>query len=110
MRKLQKDIFPDGELWIGLAKVEQLTRNGVLGDADQAYTNALAVAQSRSAFRSKVRKALAELGLELKRLEDAETWDARTAKHTVDDELRKIAREAGTNASVRFGTFHAFDV
>ncbi len=33
--------YEQNEVWIGLAKVKQFERNGVLGDADQAYVNVL---------------------------------------------------------------------
>lgn len=97
------------EFWIGLAKVEQRDRNGVLGDADGAYTNAIAIADGTSNFRTKVSRALTELGLRLTRLENAETLKARLSKHSVDPELTTIAKEAIKTGQVRFGTFHAFD-
>ena|ERR1041385_6573357 len=109
MSKLQKRDASIDELWIGLAKVEQSTRNGVLGEADRAYTNAVAMADSRVSFRAKVREALAELGLRLMRLEDAETLKARSSKYSIDRELTNIAEEATKTHQVGFGTFHAFD-
>jgi hypothetical protein len=107
MKKQQKSAR--GELWIGLAKVEQSTRNGVLGDTEGAYTNAIAIADDRASFRSKVKEALGELDLRLIRLEDAETWKARSLKYSVDSELRKVAKEAKNTGRVGFGTFHAFE-
>ena len=65
MSKQQERDASRDELWIGLAKVEQSSSNGVLGGADRAYTNAIAIADSRVSFRTKVREALAELGLRL---------------------------------------------
>ena|SRR6266404_7639490 len=109
MNKQQKIGSSRGELWIGLAKVEQSSRNGVLGDADRAFTNAIAIADGRASFRAKVREALAELGLRLMRLEDAETLKARSSKYSIDPELMKIAEETSNTGQVGFGTFHAFD-
>jgi len=109
MNKPQKRDFSGFELWIGLAKVEQSNHNGVLGDADEAYTNAIAIADGRANFRSSVREALAELGLRLKRLENAETLKARSSRYSVDPELRKIAEEVKRTKLVGFGTFHTFD-
>jgi hypothetical protein len=109
MSKQQKRDSSRNELWIGLAKVEQSSSNGVLGDADRAYTNAIAIADSRVSFRAKVREAMAELGLRLIRLEDAETLKARSSKYSVDSELMKTAEEVRNTGRVGFGTFHAFD-
>jgi hypothetical protein len=107
MNKQQKrDTY---ELWIGLAKVEQSSSNDVLGGANRAYTNAVAIADSKVSFRAKVREALAELGLRLMRLEDAETLKARSSKYSLDPELMKIAEETSNIEQVGFGTFHAFD-
>lgn len=109
MKKSQKSAFAREELWIGLAKVEQSSRNGVLGDTEGAYTNAIAIADGRASFRSKVKEALADLDLRLIRLEDAETLKARLSKYSVDPELRKIAKAASNTGRVGFGTFHAFE-
>jgi hypothetical protein len=98
----------DGELWIGLAEVNQMSNPGILGSSEGAFTNAIAHAVSRSSFRFKVKDALGELGLDLKRLENAETLDARLAKHSVDPELTKVAEEVRTSGRAGFGTFHTF--
>lgn len=97
-----------GELWIGLAKVGQTSDSGVLGSSEGAYTNAIAQAVSKGSFRFKVKGAVAELGLCLKRLESAETLDARLAKYSLDPELTKLVDEARETGRVGFGTFHAF--
>jgi len=97
-------------LWIGLAKVEQSSGSGVLGTADGAYTNAIAIADDRANFRSKVKDALAELGLRLTRLENAEPLKVRLARCSMDAELTKIANDVSKSGHVGFGTFHAFDV
>ena len=109
MGKKSKDVTSKDKLWIGLAKVEQNKRNGVLGDADRAYTNAIAKASSRLSFRTKVAADLTQLGLKLIRLEDAETLNDRLSKFSIDPELIKVAQEAEVTGGVRFGTFHAFD-
>jgi hypothetical protein len=99
---------PEGELWIGLAKVGQTLNRGVLGTSEGAYTNAIARAVSRESFRSKVKGAVAELGLSLSRLESAERLNARLTKYSLDAELTKVADEAKTTGRVGFGTFHTF--
>jgi hypothetical protein len=104
-----KNTMLDDELWIGLAKVEQSTRNGTLGEADGAYTNAIAKASSRLNFRRKVRDSLKQLELKLIRLENPQTLNERLAKYSIDPELVKVAEEADLTGNVGFGTFHAFD-
>jgi len=98
------------EVWIGLVQVSQRDRTGPLGDADQAFTNALALARSRTGFRSEVRKALEGLGLELLRLEEAEPMKTRMAKYKLGPELRRLAAEVKANGSPKFDTFHSFDL
>lgn len=109
MSKKSKNVTLNDELWIGLAKVEQTKRNGVLGDADRAYTNAIAKASSRQRFRAKVTDSLTQLGLKLIRLEEAETLKDRLSKYSVDTDLMKVAEEAELTGDVGYGTFHAFD-
>jgi len=46
----------DKELWIGLAQVEQTSRNGVLGDVRGAFTNAIAMANGMANFRAAVKR------------------------------------------------------
>ncbi len=109
MKERQKSSFAREELWIGLAKVEQSSGNGVLGDTEGAYTNAIAIADGRASFRSKVKDALADLDLRLIGLEDAETLNARLSKYSLDAELRKVAKAAKDTGQVGFGTFHEFE-
>jgi hypothetical protein len=97
------------ELWIGLARVKQLNRAGALGDADQAYVNVIALARSRTDFRSQIKQALTELDLVLIRLEDPEPLAFRRSKHSIHQELRDLAKQVSRTASLRFGTFHSFD-
>ena len=97
------------KLWIGLVEVGQTKRKGVLGDVDGAYTNAIAKAHSRAAFRHRVTESLNHLGLKLIRIEDAEMLKERLEKYSIDPELMKVANEAELTGEVGFGTFHTFD-
>jgi hypothetical protein len=96
------------ELWIGLAKIDQSSSDGLLGDVKGTYTNAIAIADSRANFRSKVKQALADLDLQLVRLEDAETLKTRLSRSSVDPELERVAEATRISRQVGFGTFHAF--
>ena len=96
------------ELWIGEAHVKQPNRDGVLGDADQAYVNAIALAVDRSDLRSQIKQALKELDLELIRLQDAEPLAVRRSKYSIDPSLVGIAKDVKQTGSPRFSTFHAY--
>ncbi len=109
MSKQQEQSSQSIQLWIGLAKVEQPRRNGVLGDADQAFTNVIAAAKNRTAFRALVKRALTELGLRLIRLENAETLDRRLSKYSINEELLSLVKQVQRQGNVGFSTFHAFD-
>jgi hypothetical protein len=98
------------KLWIGLANVEQKNRQGVLGDADQAYTNAIGKAVSKADFRNRVKQELARLGLDLLRLQEAELLADRFAKFDIASKLRQVAQKAAKSDRVVFGTFHAYHV
>ena len=110
MSSRKQKIRTSGELWIGLAKVSQTNREGVLGAADAAYTNAIGLAKGKVGFRAAVSCALADLGLSLRRLENAETLKARLSKYSLEPELTTIAKTATQTGVVCFGTFHAFDI
>jgi hypothetical protein len=110
MSKSKKQQLPSSELWIGLAKVEQITHRGVLGDADRAYTNVIGNAVSKVSFRKSVEQELAKLGLKLIRLENAESLSDRLAKYSIDRELKSVAKKVASTQRIGFGTFHAFDV
>lgn len=109
MKKTRESALRPRELWIGLAKLEPSTLNGVLEDAKGAYTNAIGIASDRVGFRVKVKDALAELDLRLIRLEQAAPLKARLSENALDSELTKVARVAGKTGKVGFGTFHAFE-
>jgi hypothetical protein len=109
MRK-HRILAAQNKLWIGLAKVEQADRTGILGDADRAYTNAIALAHNRMSFRLRVKQALEDLGLKLIRLENAEPLDARLSKFTIDKDLMKGAKYVTRTGRTEFGTFHTFDL
>src|ERR1051325_2140461 len=93
----------DKELWIGLAKVEQTNRNGVLGDVRGGFTNAIAMATGKANFRVTVKRGLEDLGLRLIRLEAAETLKVRLSKHSISEDLERTADEVRSTGEVGFG-------
>ena len=97
------------ELWIGLAEVEQTSRNGVLGDVRGGFTNAIAMATGKANFRAIVKRGLDDLGLRLIHLTEAETLKSRLSKHSISEDLERTADEVRSSGEVGFGTFHTFD-
>jgi hypothetical protein len=97
------------ELWIGLAHVKQQFRNGVLGDADQAYVNVMALAKDSVDFHLQVKQAIHDLDLILIDLEDAETMASRLSKHSLHEDLSNLAEEVKQTGGVRFDVFQTFD-
>ena len=97
------------EVWIGLAKVKQSDRNGVLGDADQAYTNVLALAKSKVGFRSQVKQAIEELELQLLRLEEAEPLRLCLLKKSPHKDILALADNVKKDKKVVFDVFATFD-
>jgi hypothetical protein len=97
------------EVWIGLARVKQPDRNGVLGDADQAYTNVLALAKNRFDFRSQVKQAIEELELKLLKLEESEPLRLHLLQTTPHKDILALANNVKRDETVAFDAFHSFD-
>lgn len=97
------------DLWVGTAKVRQNNRNGVLGDADQAYTNVIALAKNRTDFRLQVKRAVAQLDLQLTRLEEAELWHIHLKRFVPHKDLLALAEEVKKDGQIAFDVFQAFD-
>lgn len=105
---MKKDLHKE-ELWIGLIKVEQSEKDGVLGDADQAYTNIIGLAKNKIDFRSQIKQAVEELKLQLLRLEDAEPLSVRQKKSIIHKDLSILAKEVKKTGKVAFDVFATFD-
>ena len=94
--------------WIGLAKVSALN-NDILEGASGAYVNALAFANNKLDFRKKVKNKLAQLGLELKRLEDAEPFKDRVSKDRVSKEISRMSKRLSSHKNIiAFSKFHTY--
>jgi hypothetical protein len=101
--------FNNKKIWIGLIKVKQSNRGGVLGDADLAYTNAIGLAKNRSDFRAQIKSALNALELQLIRLENAEPLDERLKKYTVHKDIHALAKNVSKHGQIAFHIFATFD-
>jgi hypothetical protein len=97
------------ELWIGSAHVKQPRRNGVLGNADEAFVNVITFVADTSDFRRQVKKAVESLGLKMLRLKDVETLKRRLSKHSIHEDLSKLAQEVERTGQVAFDVFCTFD-
>lgn len=98
------------ELWIGGAHVKQPERNGVLGDADEAVANVIALAVNKSDFRRQINKEVESLGLILVRLKEAEPLKLHLLKYSIHEDLSKLAEEVKHTGRLAFDVFYAFDL
>jgi hypothetical protein len=98
------------EPWIALIKVKQSDRSGPLGDADQGYTNVVALAKNKNRFRKLVSTSLDEIGLELLRMESAEPLGLRMSRYSVDEEILKLASELNSENWIAFDVFATYDI
>lgn len=102
--------YKQTDLWIGIAKVKQNARNGVLGNVDQAYTNVIGLAKNKPDFRSQVKQSVEALKLQLLRLEEAEPLKIHLTKFTMHEELSALVKEveekggkkSGVRPAIRF--------
>ncbi|SRR6266568_4488245 len=97
------------QLWIGTAHVEQSHRDGVLGDADEAFVNVIALATDKADFRRQVKRGVESLELALRQLNDAEPLEHRLSKHSIVEDLSKLARRVQRTGKIAFDVFCTFD-
>lgn len=96
-------------IWIGLAHVSSRPGNGLLGGANGAYVNILAIADNPSAFLDKVKEALEDIKLDFIRIEDIELFSKRSENYKIDKGIIELAIEVSKTKELRFGTFHTYD-
>lgn len=97
------------EVWIGLVGVVPRPGNDLLGNAKQGFVNILALARTKSEYRSEVGRILDELGLDVSEIEDSEPLSDRLSKWTVDPDILALAEEVNSTGFARLGTFHVYD-
>ncbi|SRR6266436_3989992 len=97
------------QLWIGSAHVKQPYRNGALGNADEAFVNVIGFVVDKSDFRRQVKKEVESLELILLQLKDIETLEHRLSKHSIHEDLSKLAQKVERTGQVAFDVFVTFD-
>lgn len=97
------------KIWIALVKVNQASRRGPLGNADQAYSIVVGLSASKGVFRSMVKRELASLDLQLLRMEDAEPLEERQKSRNVHRDIVKLAKSINQGAEIAFDVFATFD-
>jgi hypothetical protein len=98
----------DAEVWIGLVEVRPLPGCVLLGGAGGAYTHALAWAASEEAWRASVRRALADLKLDVVEEEDVSPLLFRRLDDEVHQDVLAAAQEVRTTGEVRLTSFHVW--
>ena len=97
------------QMWIGLIKVKQNKRDGVLGDADQAYGNAIGLAKNKNNFRSQIKRRLELVELQLLRLENAEPLQQRMLSSSVHKDILGLVSSVNKDKQIAFDVFATFD-
>jgi hypothetical protein len=97
------------QLWIGSAHVRQLHRGGVLADADEAFVNVIASVVDRRDFHRQLEKEVADLDLKLVGVKDVEPLTVRLSKHSIHEDLTKLAEEVERTGQLSFDIFCTFD-
>jgi hypothetical protein len=98
------------DIWIGLAKVQVDKTHNSIKDANYAYVTVVGRAKGRSDFKRKIASELVVLKFNLLRLEEAEKFEDRIARHEVNESVRRLADELrGGNEDIKFSTFHTYD-
>ena len=96
------------QVWAGLATVHQHPGAGALLDRNDAFVNAVALAQTAEEFAQLVRGALSQLGFELVELEEIEPLALRRLSFAIPEEMERLAEIAQNSVTVEFGAFHTW--
>lgn len=99
------DDLSEPQLWIGRIKVKQNNKNGVLGEDDYAYSNAIGFAENPDQFRYRIEQKLKPLELQLLRLENPMPLEKKLSLCKVHKDLIKLAKEVEKDKQVAFGVF-----
>ncbi len=97
-------------LWIGLAEIKAINKNGVLllNGNEHGFVNVIALCGTKFGFRKKAKEELFKYNLELRRLEDVELLFERVKKYKVDESLLVLSKEINPGNSIVFGDFYVF--
>lgn len=99
------DDLSEPQLWIGLIKVKQNNKNGVLGEADYAYSNAIGFAENPDQFRYQIEQKLKLLELQLLRLENPMPLEKKLSLCKIHKDLIKMAKNVEKEKQLAFGVF-----
>lgn len=94
--------------WIGLATIQSLPGNNLLGSARGAIVAVVADADSVEAFLSVVERGLFASGFRLVSLEDVELLNSRMSRQQLPEELQKAIHAISDEFPVAFGPFHTY--
>ena len=98
------------DIWIGLAKAQVDKVRNSIKDANYAYVTVVGWAKGRNDFKKKIASELKVLNFNFLRLEEAEKFKDRIARHEVSESVRQLADELrGGSEDIKFSTFHTFD-
>jgi len=98
------------ELWIGLASIVPLEGNNEFSLTKGIYVNIIALASSIDDYRGVINADLVGQKYRLIDIEDVETFQERTQKYHVSDELLGLAKQVQVTGKIGLGTFHTYNI
>lgn len=96
------------EVWVGRLEVSPISEKTVLHSVEGAYVNALVPAESEADFRRRVTEVAHALGLEVRSIEEPMPVRWLVGHRRLDEDLVRLAEEAGRSDQVQFATFHTY--
>jgi hypothetical protein len=96
------------QVWIGLVEVTSRPGLNLLDGGKGAFVNTLALAASRKEYRAEVTHFLEEIGFNVLKIRDIESFNERQRKYHVDDSLLRLAKEVQRTGSARYDTFFSW--
>jgi len=97
------------KLWIGRAEVFPLPTSQILKGAKGAFVNVISPAENAADFRNRVVRALSNLAVGLKSLEETKPIDWFGSRTNISEDLERLAVEAEASGEPRFSTFHKYE-
>ena len=96
------------ELWIGRLEVRPVSTNSPLAGRAGAFVQTIVYARDAEEFELQASATLAELGMEITRIEELDPLDERRRNGTISRDLEILASEVSETNPVAFDDFHAY--
>jgi hypothetical protein len=95
-------------IWIGLAHVTPVAGNDALAGAIGAFVPVVALTSTQDEFVSLLTYSLESHGFDVVEIEDIETWEERTQRFPVDEQIQALVRSLKADNPIQFSTFQSY--